>query len=250
MKKRILLFCLGFFLIICGYFFSSVDKENFAFTSEIAMSQEVVPTRELFVLSKLPYSNNALEPFIDAETVAIHHDKHHAKYVDKLNETLQKYPQITYESLPDLLGKIALLPESARESVRNNAGGHSNHSIYWENLEPIGEDFFVPNPVFMEAIKQNFGSFEQFKTKFLEVAQNHFGSGWAWLALSPNKQLEIITTLNQDSPYMNGYIPLLGCDLWEHAYYLKYQNRRNEYLNGFWQLINWQKVSDRYVATM
>ncbi|MEK6872855.1 MAG: superoxide dismutase [Nanoarchaeota archaeon] len=193
----------------------------------------------MFTLLPLPYSFNALEPYIDTKTMEIHHDKHHKTYVDKLNAALEKHPELQKKKVEELLKNINSLPEEIRTAVKNHGGGHFNHSLFWELLK---KNVKFEGKV-AKAIEKEFGSFEDFKKKFSDVAMNRFGSGWAWLIVN-NGKLEIYNTANQDSPLMENKVPILGLDVWEHAYYLKYQNRRNEYIEAFFNIINWKKAED------
>jgi Fe-Mn family superoxide dismutase len=193
-------------------------------------------------LPPLPYSFDALEPHIDAKTMEIHHDKHHATYVTKLNEALEKAPELKEKKVEDLLRGIDQVPEAVRTAVRNHGGGHANHSLFWEVMGPGGGG--TPSGDLAEAIQRDFGAFESFKEKLTNAAANQFGSGWGWLVASDGK-LDVIARPNQDSPLMEGKTPLLGVDVWEHAYYLKYQNRRPDYLAAWWNTIKWDAVADR-----
>jgi len=195
-----------------------------------------------FTLPKLPYEYNALEPHIDAKTMEIHHTKHHQGYVDKLNTAISG-SNLEEKELNDILSDIDNIPEDIRTAVINNGGGHSNHSLFWEIMCPNGKEL---SGELLEAINKNFTSFEDFKEEFTKAATTRFGSGWAWLIVNDKKQLEIISTPNQDSPIMDGNTPILGLDVWEHAYYLKYQNLRPKYIEAFFNLINWEKVSELY----
>lgn len=194
-------------------------------------------------LPALPYAANALEPHIDAETMNIHHGKHHQGYVNNLNAAIEKAPELASWSLDDLCKRINEVPESVRTAVRNNAGGHWNHSLFWEIMGPNagGE----PTGKLAEAINAAFGSFSAFKEKFQAAGLSRFGSGWAWL-VSDNGKLQVVSTPNQDNPLMAGQQALLGVDVWEHAYYLKYQNRRGDYLGAWWNVVDWSKVAARY----
>jgi Fe-Mn family superoxide dismutase len=196
-------------------------------------------------LPPLPYAFDALEPHIDAQTMQLHHDKHHATYVNKLNEALDKEPGQQGKSLEDLLRGIDEVPESIRTAVRNHGGGHHNHSLFWEVMGPKGGG--NPSGELAGAIQSDFGSFEAFKEKLTNAAANQFGSGWGWLVAGGGK-LEVIARPNQDSPLMEGKTPILGVDVWEHAYYLKYQNRRPDYLAAWWNTINWPAVAKRHSA--
>jgi len=200
-----------------------------------------------FSLPPLPYPYDALEPHIDKLTMEIHHTKHHAGYVNNLNKALESAPELANKSLEELLANhCAIVPENIRTAVRNHGGGHINHSFFWEIMGPNagGE----PRGKIAEAIAQTFGSFEKFKEKFTEAALGRFGSGWAWLVLTPERKLEVYSTANQDSPLMEGKIPILGIDVWEHAYYLKYQNRRADYVQAWWNVVNWAAVEKRFTS--
>ena len=191
----------------------------------------------------LPYDYNALEPHIDEQTMRIHHDKHHAAYVNNLNAALEKHPELQNKSAEDLIKDINSVPEAIRTAVRNNGGGHVNHTMFWEIMGPGkgGE----PNGRIAEAIKSTFGTFDTFKTQLNDAGVKRFGSGWAWLVDAGGK-LVIESTANQDNPMMEGKRPILGVDVWEHAYYLKYQNRRPDYLAAWWNVINWDAVNKRF----
>ncbi|KPV43589.1 superoxide dismutase [Alicyclobacillus ferrooxydans] len=197
------------------------------------------------VLPQLPYAANALEPHIDETTMNIHHGRHHQTYVNNLNAALEGHADLEAKSIEDLLRSIDSVPESIRTAVRNNGGGHANHSLFWEVLSPNGGG--QPTGALADAINSTFGSFDQFKELFGKAATTRFGSGWAWLAVD-NGKLEVFSTANQDSPYMDGKTPILGLDVWEHAYYLKYQNKRPDYISAFWNVVNWAEVSKRYEA--
>ncbi len=196
-----------------------------------------------FELPQLPYEYSSLEPYIDAQTMEIHYTKHHQTYVTKLNESLEKHTELHTLDLKDMLSNINDVPEDVRTSVRNNGGGHMNHSFFWENLSNPSSQI---SEMLAQQIDLRFGSFEEFKQKFTEAAMTRFGSGWAWLVLTDDGKLDVYSTPNQDSPYMDYRTPLLGLDVWEHAYYLKYQNRRPEYIENFWNMINWERVSSTY----
>ncbi|MDD5371751.1 MAG: superoxide dismutase [Anaerolineaceae bacterium] len=196
-----------------------------------------------FELPPLGYAFDALEPAIDARTMEIHHDKHHSAYVNNLNRALESVPDLQKKDLETLLKEINSVPEAIRTAVRNNAGGHSNHSLFWRWIAPKGSK--QPDQGIGQAINSTFGSFDAFKEKFTQAATTRFGSGWAWL-VSSNGKLEVYSTANQDSPLMEGKFPVLGLDVWEHAYYLKYQNRRPEYIQAFWGIVNWDEVAKSY----
>ncbi|WP_181350123.1 superoxide dismutase [Thalassobacillus sp. CUG 92003] len=196
-----------------------------------------------FELPELPYAYDALEPHIDKETMNIHHTKHHNTYVTKLNAALEGHDDHQNKSLEELLSNIEAVPEDARLAVRRNGGGHANHSLFWTVMSPNGGG--EPAGELANEIKNTFGGLEKFKEKFESTALGRFGSGWAWLVVN-NGNLEIIDTLNQDSPLMEGKTPILGLDVWEHAYYLKYQNKRPDYVKAFWNVVNWDEVQKRY----
>ena len=198
-----------------------------------------------FELPNLPYAFDALEPHIDAKTMEIHHDKHHATYVAGLNAALEGKAEFEGKSVEEIIANLAAVPEAIRTAVRNNGGGHANHSLFWESLSPNGGG--QPTGELAKAIDEKFGSFDAFKEKFATAAKTRFGSGWAWLSLA-NGELEISSTPNQDSPLSEGKTPLLGLDVWEHAFYLNYQNRRPDYIAAFWNVVDWDKVAERYAA--
>lgn len=195
-------------------------------------------------LPPLPYAYDALQPYIDAETMQLHHDKHHATYVDNLNKAIANYPDLQSQNLEDLLRNLETVPEDIRTAVRNNGGGHINHTMFWEIMGPDrgGE----PQGELAEKINQTFGSFADFQTAFEEAGTKQFGSGWVWLVLNDEGNLQIISTPNQDNPLMDGLYPVMGNDVWEHAYYLNYRNRRAEYLDAWWNVVNWEAVNQRY----
>ena len=192
-------------------------------------------------LPQLPYDYSALEPHIDARTMEIHHTKHHQAYIDKLNGALDQHPELKEKSLEDLLKNLDQIPEDIRTVVRNNGGGHLNHSMFWKMMAPNAGG--APTGEIAEKITSKFGTFDQFKETFVNAGITRFGSGWAWLSLDQNGELQIHSTANQDSPIMEGKKPLLGVDVWEHAYYLNYQNRRPDYLNAWWNVVNWNEVN-------
>lgn len=196
----------------------------------------------MYTLPKLPYAYNALEPYIDELTMTIHHTKHHQAYVDKLNSAVKgtKFEETDAE---ELIRNLSAVPEGIRTAVRNHGGGHSNHSFFWQIMAPNAGG--QPSGVVGDAINKAFGSFDKFKEEFTNAAMTIFGSGWAWLVIKDNK-LEVIKTPNQDSPLMEGKTPLLGIDMWEHAFYILRQNRKNEYVDAFWQVVNWKQVNKNY----
>ena len=196
-----------------------------------------------YKLPELPYAYDALEPHFDKETMNIHHTKHHNAYVTNLNNALEGNEELLSKSIEDLISDMDAIPEDKRTAVRNNGGGHANHSLFWELLSADGGG--TPSGALAEAIDKKFGSFDAFKEQFADAGATRFGSGWAWLVLN-NGELEIMSTPNQDSPLMEGKTPLLGLDVWEHAYYLNYQNRRPDYIAAFWNVVNWDEVAKRY----
>jgi len=199
-----------------------------------------------YELPPLPYDYAALEPHIDAETMKFHHDKHHQAYVTNLNGAIEKHPELGSKKVDELLADLNAIPEDIRGVVRNNGGGHSNHSMFWTLMAPAGSGVGgEPTGPIGEQITKDFGSFEAFKKSFNEAATKQFGSGWGWLVFKDGK-LTIVTTPNQDSPLSQGLYPILGNDVWEHAYYLKYQNRRPDYLAAWWNVVNWSEVNNRF----
>jgi len=201
------------------------------------MAHEVLP---------LPYAYDALEPIIDKQTMTLHHDMHHGAYVKNLNAALEKHPGLTGKSAEDLVRDLTAVPEDIRTAVRNNAGGHVNHSMFWKIMKPKGGG--DPSGPIADVIRKTFGSFKDFQAKFNDAGAKQFGSGWVWLAGQPNGEVQIITTPNQDNPLSQGLYPILGNDVWEHAYYLKYNNRRAEYLAAWWNVINWDEINRRYAV--
>jgi superoxide dismutase, Fe-Mn family len=196
-----------------------------------------------FTLPPLPYPASALEPSIDAQTMEIHHDRHHKAYVDNLNKAIEGHADLQKGPIEDLLRNINKVPENIRTAVRNNGGGHANHSMFWEIMaKGAGGE---PSGPLADDIKKTFGDFGSFKTKLKEAAMGRFGSGWGWLVVS-NGKLQVISTANQDSPYMEGHFPVMGVDVWEHAYYLKYQNKRADYIDAWWNVVNWPAIAKRY----
>ena len=194
----------------------------------------------------LPYDYNALEPHIDEQTMRIHHDKHHQAYVTNVNNALANHPDLAALSVEDLIGDLNRVPDDIRTAVRNNGGGHANHTLFWQVIAPNAGG--QPTGALADAINQSFGSFDAFKEQFTKAATTRFGSGWAWLTTDGSGKLQVESTPNQDSPLMEGRTPLLGLDVWEHAYYLKYQNRRPDYITAWWNVVNWPEVARRYEA--
>jgi Fe-Mn family superoxide dismutase len=199
-------------------------------------------------LPALPYDYNALEPHIDEMTMRIHHDKHHAAYVTNLNKALESAPDLQALSVEDLLKDLGKVPESIRTAVNNNGGGHYNHTMFWAIMGPNGGG--EPGGALADAIKSAFGDFASFKEKINNAGMTRFGSGWAWLVMAQDGKLSVMSTANQDCPVSSGLRPILGVDVWEHAYYLKYQNRRADYLAAWWNVVNWQEVANRYKKAM
>jgi Fe-Mn family superoxide dismutase len=199
-------------------------------------------------LPALPYANNALEPHIDEQTMMIHHDRHHNAYVTNLNAALESQPELQGKSINELIGDLSSVPESIRTAVRNNGGGHANHSFFWETIGPNAGG--APTGALAAAITNELGGFDKFKEDFAKAGATRFGSGWAWLAVDKNKKLKVYSLPNQDSPIMEGETPVLGLDVWEHAYYLKYQNKRPDYIGAFWNVVNWSEVGKRYEAAV
>lgn len=201
----------------------------------------------MFTLPSLPYAYDALEPHFDAQTMELHHTKHHQTYVDKLNAAIKDLPELASKDVETLLREFDQVPEAVKTAVKNHGGGHANHSLFWTILSPTPTQ---PSGAVVDAITKLSGSIETFKEQFTTAATAHFGSGWAWLVVNADKSVEIISTPNQDSPLMQGCTPVMGLDVWEHAYYLKYQNRRPEYITAFWNVVNWAEVGRRYEAAV
>jgi superoxide dismutase, Fe-Mn family len=199
-----------------------------------------------FELPPLPYAEDALEPHIDARTMSIHHDKHHAGYTNNLNKALEGHSDLTSKSIEQLLANLDRVPEDIRTTVRNNGGGYANHSLFWRTMAPDGGG--SPSGDLADAINDTFGSFDAFKEEFSKAAGNRFGSGWAWLYVDGGGNLAVTSTPNQDTPLMDGNTPLLGVDVWEHAYYLNYQNRRADYVAAWWNVVDWDAVAENYAA--
>lgn len=197
-----------------------------------------------YSLPSLPYAYGALEPYIDTLTMEIHHTKHHQGYVHNLNKALEEYPDLQKKSLEELLNNIHSLPKDIQTAVRNNGGGHYNHSLFWRIMTAKGAE--EPKGTLREQINRDFGTFDDFKHLLTTTAKSAFGSGWAWLCLNDNGDLTVVSTSNQDSPLMQGLKPVLGLDVWEHAYYLKYQNRRPDYISAWWHVINWEQAEQNY----
>jgi Fe-Mn family superoxide dismutase len=201
-----------------------------------------------YQLAPLPYAYDALEPHLDARTLEIHHDKHHATYLTNLNKALENAPDLQAKAPEDLLKDLNTVPENIRTAVRNSGGGFVNHNFYWESMAPKAGGEPSEGSALAKAIQTTFGDFASFRDKFSTATVARFGSGWGWLSLDKDGKLLIHSTANQDSPLSEGLIPLLTCDVWEHAYYLKYQNRRADYVSIWWNLVNWEKVAERYAV--
>ena len=197
-----------------------------------------------FTLPALPYPHDALEPHIDKQTMEIHHGKHHQAYINNANAALEKYPNLQSKTAEELIADLSMVPDDIRTAIRNNAGGHSNHSFFWTVMGPNADG--TPKGDVADAINKKFGSFDNFKAEFAKAATTRFGSGWAWLCVDGKGELTVTSTANQDSPISDKLKPILGLDVWEHAYYLKYQNRRPDYVTAFWSVVNWDKVSEYY----
>ncbi|MFG0333211.1 MAG: superoxide dismutase [Maioricimonas sp. JB049] len=198
-----------------------------------------------YSLPELPYAYDALEPHIDARTMEIHHTKHHQAYINNVNAAIEGKPELESKSVEELISDLSAVPENIRTAVRNNGGGHANHSLFWTVMGPgAGGN---PSGELAEAINSTFGSFDNFKDEFAKAGATRFGNGWAWLSVD-NGKLLVESTLNQDSPLSEGHTPILGLDVWEHAYYLNYQNRRPDYISAFWNVVNWNAVGERFAA--
>ncbi|TAD80172.1 MAG: superoxide dismutase [Oscillatoriales cyanobacterium] len=211
-----------------------------------AIAQTTPSVPEIFKVPPLPYAYDALQPTIDRETMEFHHDKHHAAYVKNLNTAIAPYPDLHQKSIEELISNLDALPADIRTAVRNNGGGHDNHSLFWAGMGPNAGG--QPTGAIGRAITDTFGSFEALQTAFNQAGAKRFGSGWAWLVLDRQGKLAVTSTANQDSPRMDGQTPLLGNDVWEHAYYLNYRNRRDEYLKQWWNVVNWPVINQRYEA--
>jgi Fe-Mn family superoxide dismutase len=199
-----------------------------------------------YQLPALPYANNALEPHIDEQTMMIHHDRHHAAYINNVNAALEGHNDLASKSVEDLISNLDAVPENIRATVRNNGGGHANHSLFWTVIGPNAGG--QPTGDLANAINSELGGFEKFKEDFSKAGATRFGSGWAWLSVDKGGKLVVSSTPNQDSPLMEGLTPILGLDVWEHAYYLKYQNKRPDYISAFFNVVNWNEVGKRYAA--
>lgn len=241
------------FLILLGASAGAFSLDGCALAGEqttpIATTPGTTPSDTgVIKLPPLPYAYDALEPHIDAATMKFHHDKHHAAYVNNLNKALEKHPELKNQSIEVLLRDLNKIPEDIRTTFRNNGGGHVNHSMFWQIMKPNGGG--EPTGELAAAITKEFGSFAEFKKQFNEAGSQRFGSGWVWLTRTQNGELGIMTTANQDSPISEGKYPIMGNDVWEHAYYLKYQNRRGDYLESWWNVVNWEEIGKRFAASV
>lgn len=221
-----------------------ISFSNFIITHDKGSDTKKVQEVPKYTLPKLPYEYNALEPYIDAETMKVHHDKHHQAYVDKLNDAIKEYPKVAAMNLEDILKNLKSVPKKIRKAVRDNGGGHYNHSMFWLCMAKNGGG--EPKGDLQQKINTDFKNFKSFKEQFTNSAKSVFGSGWTWLCMDKEGKLLIITTSNQDTPLELDLIPLLALDVWEHAYYLKYQNKRPDYIDSWWNVVNWEYVSDAY----
>jgi Fe-Mn family superoxide dismutase len=201
-----------------------------------------------FTLPDLPYPADSLEPHIDARTMEIHHGKHHAAYVANLNKAIEGHADLAAKSIDDLMRELSKVPEAIRTPVRNNGGGHANHSLFWQLMKKDGGG--APKGELASAIDKKFGAFEKFQEQFANAGVTRFGSGWAWLSVDGKKELQLSSSANQDTPLSDGVSPILGLDVWEHAYYLNYQNRRPDYIKAWWNVVNWDAVAARYAAAL
>jgi Fe-Mn family superoxide dismutase len=233
------------FLFLLGASVGAFALDTHASAEKAPISQST-PSGNTISLPPLTYAYDALEPHIDQATMQFHHDKHHAAYVKNLNAALDKHPELKSKPVEEMLRNLNSVPADIRQIVRNNGGGHVNHSMFWLIMKPQGGG--EPTGAIASAINQSFGSFAAFKKQFNEAGTGRFGSGWVWLVRNKNGKLEVTTTANQDSPLSEGKYPIMGNDVWEHAYYLKYQNRRPEYLDAWWNVLNWDEINKRFAA--
>lgn len=239
LNRRSFLFLLGATTSVAAWETCPTEAATF-----LADSAKQAETKQTFRLEPLPYAYDALEPHIDAATMRFHHDKHYATYIKNLNEAVNKYSQLKNKSAEALLRDINSVPKDIRTKVRNNGGGYVNHKMFWEIMGPNAGG--TPTGPIADAINKTFASFDAFKKQFNAAGTDRFGSGWAWLVRNNNGLLQIISTANQDSPFMEGSYPIMGNDVWEHAYYLKYQNKRADYLTAWWNVVNWNEVNKRF----
>jgi len=245
-----LIFCLGLstFLIVSNLYSNSSMASTLKNSEIETLPQTAVIAQNTseFVLPALTYDYDALEPYIDSQTMTLHHDKHHAGYVKNLNEAIAPYPEFQEQTIEELLLNLDSLPEDIQTIVRNNGGGHANHSMFWSIMTPDSQG--EPTGELADAIAFSFGDFATFQEEFNTAGKKQFGSGWAWLVMNDDQELEVISTPNQDSPLLDGKYPIMGNDVWEHAYYLNYQNKRGDYLDAWWNVINWSEVNNRFMA--
>ncbi|MBD2388779.1 superoxide dismutase [Cylindrospermum sp. FACHB-282] len=233
------------FLLLLGSGVAGFALENYALAEKLPSGNKTTPiSAGAIELPPLPYAYEALEPYIDARTMEFHHDKHHAAYVNNLNAALDKHPELKSKTVAELLQNLDQIPADIRTTVRNNGGGHVNHSMFWKIMKPNGGG--EPTGEIATAISQTFGSFADFKKQFNAAGAARFGSGWVWLVRTQDGNLEITSTANQDNPLSESQYPIFGNDLWEHAYYLKYQNRRPDYLDAWWKVVNWDEINQRF----
>lgn len=238
--------------LILGSFWSDSSmayekNDNGVQTNKIASSQTSLIAQantEEFTLPPLPYAYDALNPYINTETMTLHHDKHHAAYIKNLNEAIAVHPELKGKSVEELLLNLDTIPEDIQTTVRNNGGGHANHTMFWSIMTPDSPG--KPTGAISKAIDATFGDFETFQEEFNTAGKDRFGSGWAWLLMNGDGKLEVASTANQDSPLMQGKYPIMGNDVWEHAYYLKYKNKRTDYLDAWWNVVNWDEVNNRF----
>ncbi len=236
------------FLFLLGTTVGAFALDGCAFAEENKPSA-TTPTNQpegAIKLPPLPYAYDALEPHIDARTMRFHHDKHHAGYVRNINAALEKHPELKSKTVEDLLKDLNSVPADIRTTVRNSGGGHVNHSMFWSIMKPEGGG--EPDGAIASSINKDFGSFDELKKQFNTAGAKRFGSGWAWLVLTNTGNLEVMSTANQDSPFSQGKYPIMGNDVWEHAYYLNYQNRRKDYLEAWWNLVNWEEINQRFAT--
>jgi superoxide dismutase, Fe-Mn family len=230
--------------LCCFILFGGISSAVGGVKDASSETQVAIATMPPYRVPPLPYPYNALEPYIDTATMKLHHDKHHEAYVTKLNGAIAKHPELKEVALEDLLKDLKRVPEDVRKVIQNNGGGHFNHTMFWTSMGP--KQGGQPKGKLAEAIVQKFGTFQKFQAAFEAAGANRFGSGWVWLVKTQSGGLNIVTTPNQDTPLAEGAIPILGNDLWEHAYYLKYQNRRPEYLKAWWNVVNWPAADIRF----
>lgn len=243
LNRRHFLFLLGPAIGNFALHGCTLAEKNTPSTEPITMFEK---TEGIVKLPPLPYPYEALEPYIDEQTMRFHHDKHHAAYVKNLNMALNKHPKLKNQSIEDLLKDLNKIPRDIQNTFRNNGGGHINHTMFWAIMKPNGGG--EPNKEIASAIEKDFGNFNDLKKQFNQAGAKHFGSGWTWLVLNKNDKLEVMSTANQNSPLSEGKYPIMGNDVWEHAYYLNYQNRRKDYLEAWWNVINWDEVNKRFTA--